>query len=731
MKFNKQSVCVWRFRSLFACVSALAFLAAGAAHAQQPYWLDGITILATKTEERAIDSLAGISTLREEQLRAIAATRPNQLFVGMPGVSTEATAQDPGAAVNIRGLQDFGRVAVIVDGARQNFARAGHNGSGSFYLEPETLAEVDVSRGPVSNIYGSGAIGGVVSFRTKDADDILKPGETWGFATHGEIGSNKFSGLGSIFGAFRAGPNADFVFGGTYRQLDDYKDGSGNTIVNSGETVSTGLAKATFRPADGHEVKVGGIHYNADWVNGIENVTSVVRDSNAKNSTATASWGYSKPEDRLFDFRHSVYWNRVDVSTVVTWLAPPVFAGPPPPLIDYADFYGPVGNRAGYKVNTLGYDGHNTSRFDTGPFRHALTVGGDIFEDDVENFDNAGFGTGYNPSGNRRVWGSFAQLKTNYSTWLELITAARYDSYSLNGVDSVGTAVSTDGDRVSPKVTVGITPIEWLTFYGTYAEGYRAPAVTETMIAGIHPFPAFTFLPNPGLRPEVGKNKEFGVNIKRDDFLRPGDRWRVKANVFRNDVDDFIDTVTVPFAGPFGPCPNMTVFFCQQYQNVAKARIQGIELESIYDAGDWFAGLNAHRLRGKDLTEGDPLAKVPPDMVSATFGLRSADRKWTTALRWSHYAAKKRSDLPADNPSTPDDDELMNVTGSYNLVSLHLAYQPNENIVAALSVENLLNETYRVYTHEYNSPGITVKGSLRVRFAGGVPPLDEEKTKTR
>ena len=191
-----------------------------------------------------------------------------------------------------------------------------------------------------------------------------------------------------------------------------------------------------------------------------------------------------------------------------------------------------------------------------------------------------------------------------------------------------------------------------------------------------------------------------------------------QGNVFRNDVDDFIDSETIFFTGPFGACPAPP--FCQQYQNIAKARIEGVELESTYDAGDWFAGLNAHRLRGKDLTEGDPLAKVPPDMVAATLGLRSADRKWTAAVRWSHYAAKTLDDLPTGTTA-----EL--ATGSYNLVNLYLAYQPNENVIAALSVENLLDETYKIYTHEYNSPGITVKGSLRVRFAGGVPPLEEKK----
>jgi hemoglobin/transferrin/lactoferrin receptor protein len=294
-------------------------------------------------------------------------------------------------------------------------------------------------------------------------------------------------------------------------------------------------------------------------------------------------------------------------------------------------------------------------------------------------------------------------------------------------VDSTGAAVSSGGDRVSPKITVGISPLEWLTFYGTYAEGYRAPAVTETLISGVHPTPAFTFLPNPNLRPEVGKNKEFGVNLKRDDIWRTGDRWRIKANVFQNDIDDFIDSTTecrfdiaalcYQFGG-FGP-PNW-INWDSQYQNVSKARIRGVELESTYDTGDWFAGLNAHRMRGKDLTEGDPLAKVPPDMVAATLGLRSADRKWTAALRWAHYAAKTLDDLPIGTAADQ-------ATGSYNLVNLYLAYQPNENVIAALSVENLLDETYKVYTHEYNSPGITVKGSLRVRFAGGVPLLGGEE----
>src|SRR5690606_10818406 len=109
------------------------------------------------------------------------------------------------------------------------------------------------------------------------------------------------------------------------------------------------------------------------------------------------------------------------------------------------------------------------------------------------------------------------------------------------------------------------------------------------------------FLPNPDLKPEVGKTKELGVNYKRDDMFVAGDRFRMKANVFRNDVADFIDTATIsindgnpacpyvmtdPPPPPIDPAP--LYVFCTQYQNISKARIEGIELESMYDRGDWF-----------------------------------------------------------------------------------------------------------------------------------------------
>ena len=166
--------------------------------------LDTITVAASKTEERAIDALAPVSVVTLEQIQGLQPNRLSDILYQIPGVSVQERGDDPSTVINIRGLQDFGRVAVVVDGARQNYQRTGHNANGSFFLDPELVGSVDVVRGPTANIYGSGAIGGVVSFRTKDINDVVRPGERWGVDMTGSGGTNSARGLGSIFGGVRA-----------------------------------------------------------------------------------------------------------------------------------------------------------------------------------------------------------------------------------------------------------------------------------------------------------------------------------------------------------------------------------------------------------------------------------------------------------------------------------------------------------------------------------------------
>lgn len=711
-------------QALLYGVSVVALMSvSGVARAQTV--LDTITVVATKTEENVWNTLAPTSAVRQDDINRIMPSQTRDIFFGVPGVTFQGRADDPDNAINIRGLQDFGRVAVVVDGARQNFQRTGHNADGLFYLDPEVIGGVDVVRGPTANIYGSGAIGGVVSFRTKDVEDVLKPGQRWGVLTHGMIGSNTYQGMSSAFAAARPNQNFDFIAGGVYRDRDDYKDGNGNTVVNSGNEMATGLAKITVRPADGHEIKFSGLASETKFENGTPspagtpaNRRATVNSTQALNDIVSARWRYGRPEDRLLNFDANVYWTRTEVNQT---------------KVDGASSAagGFLGASRSFKIDTTGGDINNTSRFETGPFRHALTLGGDIFQDKVDVVDPTGTGDLFTPNGERTVAGGFAQLKTSYSTWLEVISAIRYDTYDLSG--GINSA-SSGGDRFSPKVTVGVTPVQWLTVYGSYAEGYRAPALTEVFVFGQHPTAgpppfgnaaAFSFLQNTLLRPEIGKNKEIGVNLRFDNVWAPGDALRLKANLFRNDIEDFIEQTTIGFGqqGVGGvTCTNNLAFFCIQNQNIPSARIEGFELEGKYDSGAWFLNASYTDLHGSNLTDNQPLLKIPADTFTATLGFRFLDRRLTTAISVLNVDAKDPRDIPPG--SQPGTLGLPAVPG-YSVVNAYLAYQFNEDVVFGAAVENLFDAYYAQYMDVTTvgsavvpspSPGITFKGSLKIRF---------------
>src|SRR3546814_1100075 len=112
------------------------------------------------------------------------------LLRDMPGVELDGGPRITAVQPSIRGMGGE-RVLIRIDGARQNF-ESGHRGR--VFLDPEVLERVDVLRGPASTLYGSGAIGGVIDFTTRDASHFLEPGETFGarvgtgYQSNGEIG---------------------------------------------------------------------------------------------------------------------------------------------------------------------------------------------------------------------------------------------------------------------------------------------------------------------------------------------------------------------------------------------------------------------------------------------------------------------------------------------------------------------------------------------------------------
>jgi hemoglobin/transferrin/lactoferrin receptor protein len=626
--------------------------------------LDAITVTATRSPEPAYGALSPSSVWTRGELQPLQPDGVAEVLDLVPSVTTQTTPADPGAAVSIRGLQDFGRVNVMIDGARQNFQKSGHGANGTFYFDTEMLRAVDVTRGPSATIYGSGAIGGVVSFTTVEPDDVLDDDETVAarIKTTGETNAPSIMTHGEA--AARLGDSISVVGAATWRDAGDYQAGGGETITSAQDLVS-GLAKARYQPNDAHDVTVSALHYDSSFDNALVETAS----SNAVADTYTLGYRYT-PEQAWADLSAKTYYTTTRLTHE-----------------DKHDV------SESYEIGTIGLDLFNTSRFETGRIAHALTYGVDAFHDQVETSDPSGSSDDLTPSGERVVYGAYIQDSAEITDWLEVIGALRFDGYRLSG-----NGIVNEGTHVSPKLTVGVTPFDPVTVYATYAEGYRAPSITETLIDGFHPPPVSTgrFIPNPDLKPEVSHSLEGGINVRKEGLFVADDQFRTKLGVFRNRVDDYIEQVFEIFPIPGG----------YQYQNVAKATIEGVELEAAYDAGFAFGSLSGQVMRGVDESTKEELTSVAPNRIVGILGFRAFDRALEAGTKITAVGAK-------------DGAEQLGLVGdAYQIVDLFAAWRFNEDTQANVTLSNLFDVRYTQYPNGSPSPGFNAKFSFTTKFGG-------------
>jgi hemoglobin/transferrin/lactoferrin receptor protein len=129
---------------------------------------------------------------------------------------------------------------------------------------------------------------------------------------------------------------------------------------------------------------------------------------------------------------------------------------------------------------------------------------------------------------------------------------------------------------VSPKVGLLFRTTEWLTIWGSYAEAFLAPGLTEQSAEGLH------FRGIPGVFPDKA-----GLRTRFDDLLIEGDRLRLEAAYFDIDVEDFIDLEVVHLRGDDPP------------NNPQKAELRGFETELGYDASRFFAAMSYSETRAR------------------------------------------------------------------------------------------------------------------------------------
>ncbi len=607
------------------------------------------------------------STATRSDLDTFGQIGTSDILRSMPGVGTRESPGNAGTAVNIRGMEGSGRVNMMIDGVRQNFRFTGHEAQGFAYVDPNLLAGIDVNRGAVSTQGGSGALAGTANFRTLDVDDFIKPGRDAGVLTTATWGSNGV-GWSEMAGAGVRTETIGIAGAISGHNQGNYKNGDGITVLNTDRDIISGLFKVEIKPSTEHFLKFGGVIYDADF-------TANSYFQNLRSDTFTMNYIYRPVDNPLVYFKFNAYTNDVKMQ---------YFAG-----VNASAALGRVVETKG-----KGFDVSNTSKFWLGGIKVISEYGFEYFGDEFEVTNStAAPDRGVNGPGESSTAGLFSQTKFSYGI-ADLIVGLRYDMFTLKGSGSVAPGnpvglppgpyeVDREDERFNPKVTFALNPTPWLQPYVTYSESMRYPTVNETFVGGSHPgsgTPPQFFYPNPFLEPEIAKGWEFGFNIKKDGLFARNDSFRFKATYFMLDVENYI---TASFVGG-------THFI----NNPGISKVDGVELQGMYDARYVFAGMS-YTYSNSDLP---PQANgfgaqsyLPEHVLSITAGLRFFDEKLTVGAR-GYFASKAYTggDLIPTNgdPYTP----------GYELLDLFASYKFDSGLQLGASVTNVFDEAYTPYT---------------------------------
>jgi len=317
-----------------------------------------------------------VSVVGREQLDRNPPRHAAEMLEEAPGVYSAVSQQDPGLSVNIRGIQDYGRVNMSVDGMRQNYQQSGHQQrNGTLYVDSELLSEVVIEKGATSTMGGAGVIGGVANFRTVEAADLLKDGKEIGGRIRVNTGlggrSNGTHFIGSS--AFAVGTDVwDMLLAASERHLGDYNPGTKGSIGD----LRTGTS---FLPNSQERIKNTTVAYSGSVMRSrlLKLGINLPVDQRLQLSYLTTAVGYD--DVNMMSAEKAQLWEKLGSSDVTAQnVALDYSYTPDNPLIDfkaklyYVDTRNDQstltrGSSKGYEVtnqtNTYGFQAQNMSTF--------------------------------------------------------------------------------------------------------------------------------------------------------------------------------------------------------------------------------------------------------------------------------------------------------------------------------------------------------------------------------
>ncbi|MGX9740241.1 TonB-dependent hemoglobin/transferrin/lactoferrin family receptor [Pseudocitrobacter corydidari] len=546
---------------------------------------DTMTVTATGNARSAFEAPMMVSVIDTTEPENQTASSAADLLRTVPGITLDGTGRTNGQDVNMRGYDRRG-VLILVDGVRQG-TDTGH--LNSTFLDPALIKRIEVVRGPSALLYGSGALGGVISYDTVDAKDLLRDGQNSGFRVFG-TGATGDHSIGMGASAFGRTDTLDGIVSWSSRDRGDLRQGDGSTAPND-ESINNMLAKGSWKIDDAQTLGGSFRYYNnkaqepknpqtieaSTSSNPMVDRSTIQRDAQLTYKLAPQGNDWLNADARI-------YWSEARINAQ---------------NIDNTGEF--------RKQTTKGGKVENRSRLFSDSFAsHLLTWGGEYYRQEQE------------PGG---VTTGFPEAKIDFSSgWIQdeitlrdlpitLLGGTRYDNYrgSSDGYDDV------DADKWSSRAGMTVNPTDWLMLFGSYAQAFRAPTMGEMYNDSKHfsigSFYTNYWVPNPNLRPETNETQEYGFGLRFDDLMLANDSLEFKASYFDTKAKDYIST-----AVDFAAATTMSY-------NVPNAKIWGWDVMTKYSAELFSLDVAYNRTRGKDTDTGEYISSINPDTVTSKLNI--------------------------------------------------------------------------------------------------------------
>ena len=171
IKFNKR-ISVNRSKFITICLSACVANSLYAVEKDNNETkLDGVVVSASGFSQQIKEAPASISVISGEELTKDSFTSLHSIAQKVPGVNVVGGEDGAASGISIRGMEKS-KTLVLIDGKRVNSSSANPKGgagdmNSNFIPPAEAIERIEVIRGPMSSLYGSDAVGGVINIITK------------------------------------------------------------------------------------------------------------------------------------------------------------------------------------------------------------------------------------------------------------------------------------------------------------------------------------------------------------------------------------------------------------------------------------------------------------------------------------------------------------------------------------------------------------------------------------